>query len=168
MHAQQRTLCRKVTQDVVRNTVSDLTCIRPVRVEPDERADDRADRLPTDRRRAVDDDDLAPELRGFERRGHAGNASAEHAKIRSDGAWFALRGTTHRAGSDQLFRHQGVSRQHGHSKLDRLYRRHTVAYATRVPTSAMMRPASAGGALPGRHGLHAALQMLDELADRRL
>ena len=54
-------------------------------VQADERADDRADRLAAERRRAIDDDDLAAELGCLERRGYAGDSRPEHADVRLDG-----------------------------------------------------------------------------------
>src|SRR5690606_26122293 len=48
-----------------------------------ERANDRIDRLAAERGQAVDKNDLAAELRGFERRCHAGRARADDADIRA-------------------------------------------------------------------------------------
>ena len=49
-----------------------------------ERADDRIDHLAAERRQAIDQHDLAAELRRLERRRRAGAAGADHADVGAD------------------------------------------------------------------------------------
>ena len=62
----------------------------PVREQADDGADDRADRLATERRRRVDDHDPSSKTRGFERRGNAGDAGADDADVGANEARGSL------------------------------------------------------------------------------
>ncbi len=89
MHPQERALRRQVLDQIVRDQVSDLVSVGPVCVQTDERADDRSDGLAAERRRAIDDDNLATELRGLQRCGDAGDSGTEDADVGLDRGYGA-------------------------------------------------------------------------------
>jgi hypothetical protein len=77
----QRALRAEFAQDVVGDAVGELIAVRAVGEQPAERADDRIDGLAAQRRKCVDEGDLAAETGRFECRGDAGDAGAQHADI---------------------------------------------------------------------------------------
>ncbi len=87
-----------------------------MRVEADERADNGADGLTAERWRAVDDDDLATELRGLQRRRDPRDPCAEHADIGHHGPDIAPVRATDCAGGDQLIRHRRLGFRRSRSR----------------------------------------------------
>ncbi len=79
VHAQQRTFRGHVCEQLVSYPVSDLVGRGAVSEKPDERTDDGADRLTSERWSAVDQDDLASKFGCFQCSADSGNARSEHA-----------------------------------------------------------------------------------------
>jgi hypothetical protein len=77
----QRLLRAEVAQDIVGNAMGELAPMGAVGEQSAEGADDRVDRLATERRQPVQQRDLPAEAGGFEGGRDAGNAGAQHADI---------------------------------------------------------------------------------------
>ena len=74
----------EITQHVFGHAVGELDTVRAVGEQAAERADDGVDHLATERRQAINQNDLAAELGGFERGGNACRACADNANIAGD------------------------------------------------------------------------------------
>src|SRR6185436_18911312 len=80
----QRAFGRQISDEIIGDAVRDLVGLRAMRVEADEGADDRSDRLTTKRWRGIHERDSTSTLRRFERGGHASDSSTDHTDIGLD------------------------------------------------------------------------------------
>jgi hypothetical protein len=84
MPPQQRAARRQPSDQFVGETVPDLISVLAVRIQPNDRANDRADCLAPERRNRIREHYAASESRRFDGCRGAGDSGAEHADVSVD------------------------------------------------------------------------------------